>query len=133
VDLLEFSVTSIPCQNNVLCSSIIPKATESETVYSYPMMTCAQLSIISAKSNRAVPQICECCTRIRELLGEQNIVDYIASNEFKEQKLPVQTAMSDTFQGFGNFCRAEFGIDPILCKPHSTVRLYAAYVCCVCF
>ncbi len=33
VDLLEFSVTSIPCQNNVLCLSIIPKATESEKVY----------------------------------------------------------------------------------------------------
>ncbi len=33
VDLLEFSVISIPCQNNVLCLSIIPKATESETVY----------------------------------------------------------------------------------------------------
>ena len=33
VDLLEFSVTSIPCQNNVLCLSIISKATESEKVY----------------------------------------------------------------------------------------------------
>ena len=38
VDLFEFSVTSIvvesiPCQNNVLCLSIIPKATESEPVY----------------------------------------------------------------------------------------------------
>jgi hypothetical protein len=32
-DLLEFSVTSIPCQNNVLCVSIIRKATESEKVY----------------------------------------------------------------------------------------------------
>ena len=30
VDLLEFSVTSILCQNNVLCLSIIPKETESE-------------------------------------------------------------------------------------------------------
>jgi hypothetical protein len=33
VDLLEFSVTSMPCQNNVLCLSIIPKASESEMVY----------------------------------------------------------------------------------------------------
>ncbi len=32
VDLLEFSVTSIPCQNNVLCLSIIPKATVTETI-----------------------------------------------------------------------------------------------------
>ncbi len=71
---------------------------------------------------------CECCTRIRELLGEKNIVDYIASDEFKEQKLPVQTAMSDNFQGFCNFCRAEFGIDPILCKPHATGKA----LCCIC-
>ncbi len=33
VDLLEFLVTSILCQNNVLCLSIIPKATGSEKVY----------------------------------------------------------------------------------------------------
>ncbi len=67
------------------------------------------------------------------MLGEQNIVDYIASNEFKEQKLPLQTAMCDNFQGFCNFCWAEFcwaefGIDPVLCKPHATGKP----LCCAC-
>jgi hypothetical protein len=33
VDLLELTVTSIPYKNNVLCLSIIPKATESKKVY----------------------------------------------------------------------------------------------------
>jgi hypothetical protein len=48
-DLLAFSVTSIPCQNNILCLSIILKATESEKVYKLTY----DLSIISAKSGRA--------------------------------------------------------------------------------
>ncbi len=33
IDLLEFSVTSMPCQNNILCISTIPSKTESETTY----------------------------------------------------------------------------------------------------
>ncbi len=66
---------------------------------------------------------CECCTWIRELLVEKNIVEYIADKEFKAQKLPVQTAMCDNFQGFGNFCCAELGIDPILCKPQATGKI----------
>jgi hypothetical protein len=33
VDLVEFQVNSIPCQNNVLCLSLILKGTLSETVY----------------------------------------------------------------------------------------------------
>ncbi len=34
--------------------------------------------------------------------------------------MPVQSAMCDSFQGFSNFCWAELGIDPILCKQHAT-------------
>ena len=33
VDLVEFSVTSIPKQNNILCLGVIPKGTESAKVY----------------------------------------------------------------------------------------------------
>ena len=74
---------------------------------------------------------CECCTRIRELLAEKNIVEYIESEEFKAQRLPVQTAMCDNFQGFGNFCRAELGIYPILCKPHATGKTLSC-ICLLC-
>jgi hypothetical protein len=77
---------------------------------------------------------CECCIRIRELLCENNIVDFIASSEFNQQKMPVQTAMSDNFQGFSNFCRAEFGIEILFCVNLMLhVRLSAAYVGYVCF
>ncbi len=132
VDLLEFSVTSIPCQNNVLCLSIIPKATESETVYKLSFDDLRTAVNYLCKIQPCGTADCECCTRVRGLLGEKNIVDYIASNEFKEQKLQVQTAMSDNFQGLSNFCRAEIGIDPILCKPHATGKaLCCRYLLCL--
>ncbi len=74
---------------------------------------------------------CECCTRIRELLAEKNIVGSIASREFKAQKLPAQIAMRENFQGLCNFCRAELGIDPILCKPHATSKTLSC-ICLLC-
>ncbi len=86
VDLLEFSVTSIPCQNNVLCLSIIPKATESETVYKLSYDDLRKAVNYLCKIQPCCSADCECCTRIRDLLSE-NVVDYIASNEFKEQKM----------------------------------------------
>jgi hypothetical protein len=52
----------------------------------------------------------------------------LAEHHRQDQKLPVQTAMSDNFQGFCNFCGTEFGIDPILCKPHATGKP----LCCIC-
>jgi hypothetical protein len=42
---------------------------------------------------------CERCIRIRELLSEKNIVEYIAGKEFKARKMPVQTAMCDVGLG----------------------------------
>jgi hypothetical protein len=61
VDLLEFSVSSIPCQNNVLCLSIIPKAIESEKVYKliYDDLRTAvnYLCIVRPCMNA----YCECC------------------------------------------------------------------------
>jgi hypothetical protein len=130
VDLLEFlvTVTSIPCQNNVLSLSIIPKATERETIYKLSYDDLRKAVNHLCKIQQCGSADCEYCIRIRELLSEKNIVDYIASNEFKQQKMPVQTSMSDNFQGFSNFCRAEFGIDPILCKPHATGKA----LCCIC-
>ncbi len=119
VDLLEFLVTSIPCQNNVLCLSIIPKATESEKVYKLTYDDLRTAVNYLCKVRQCMNADCECCTRIRELLAEKNIVKDIASKEFKAQKLPVQTAMCDNFQGFSNICRVELGIDPILCKPRA--------------
>jgi hypothetical protein len=113
VDLLEFSVTSIPCQNNVLCLSIILKATvtEIEKVYKLTYDDLRTAVNYFCKVLPCMNATCECCTRIRELLALKNIVEYIASKQFKAQKLQVQTAMCYNFQGFSNFCRVELGID----------------------
>jgi hypothetical protein len=132
VDLLEFLVTSIPCQDNVLCLSIIPKATESELFYKLSYDDLRPAVDYLCKVRPCMNANCKCCTLIRELLAEKNIVEYIPSKEFTAQKLLLQTAMCDNFQGFCNFCRAELEIDPILCKPHAKFKTLS-YVCCVCF
>jgi hypothetical protein len=73
VDLLEFLATSIPCQNNVLCLSIIPKATESETGYKLTFDD-LRLKLRAAVSHlckaRPCSKLdCEYCSAIRELLA----------------------------------------------------------------
>ena len=98
-DLLEFSVTSIPCQNNVLCLSIIPKATESEEVCKLTYVDLHTAVNYLCKVWPCRNTNCECWIRIRELLAEKNIVEYLASKEFKAQKMQVQTAMCNYFQG----------------------------------
>jgi hypothetical protein len=75
VDLLEFLVTSIPCQNNVLCLSIISKATESEKVYKLTYDDLRTAVNYLCKVRPCSNANCECCIWIRELLAEQNIVD----------------------------------------------------------
>jgi hypothetical protein len=57
VYLLELSFTSFPCKKNVLCSFIIPKATESHKVYTRTYADCAQLPIFCARSGSVVPTV----------------------------------------------------------------------------
>jgi hypothetical protein len=86
VDLIEFSVISIPCQNNALCLSIIPKATESEKVYKLTYDDLPKAVNYHCKVQRLLQckkANCECCTRIRELLAERNIVKCTASKKSK--------------------------------------------------
>ncbi len=118
VDLLKLSVTSIPCKNNVLCLSIIPKATESEKVYTINYADLRKAVDLLCQVRQCPNFDCDCCTKIRELFAAQNVVEYISSAKFKAKELPVETAMYDIF--FGNFCRAVSDMDPIPCKPHAT-------------
>jgi hypothetical protein len=123
-DLLELLVTSIPCKNKVLCMSIVPKATESQKVYTitYADLSKAVKLLCQVLQSRCPDSDFDCCTKIRELLAAQNVVEYVGSAKFKAQKLQVETAMCDNFQGLGNFCSAESEMDPILCKPHATSK-----------
>ncbi len=65
VDLLEFYVTSIQCQNKVLCLSIIPKAAESEKVYKITFVeVCAAVSLL-CKLLPCSKSDCVCCSAIQ--------------------------------------------------------------------
>ncbi len=63
VDLLELSVTSIPCKNNVLCLSIIPKATESEKVYTVTYADLRKVLNLSYQVRQCPNSDCDCCTK----------------------------------------------------------------------
>ncbi len=71
VDLLELSVTSIPCNNNVLCLSIIPKAMESEKVYTITYADLRKAVNLLCQVRQCPNSDCDCCTKIRELLAAQ--------------------------------------------------------------
>ena len=85
VDLLELSVTSIPCKNNVLCLSIILKATESEKVYTITYTDLRTAVNLLCQVLLCLNSDCDCCTKRRELLSVQNVVEYIGSAKFKLQ------------------------------------------------
>jgi hypothetical protein len=95
IDLLELSVTSMPCQNNVLCISTIPRATESETAYKFTWddLRLAVKLIFSIK-------LCECeiCATIAELTRNPEVVEYTKTDYYADDKLPVDTAMCDNFK-----------------------------------
>ena len=73
VDLVGFGVNSIPCQNNVLCLSLIPKATESERVYqiTYGDLRKAATLLCSVK---ACSEDCESCSKLTQLIRDDNVV-----------------------------------------------------------
>ena len=117
---MEFGVNSIPCTNNNLCLSLIPKGTESETVYSmtWDELRAATILLCSVKPSR--DDNCDMCKKISELLSDSNVADYMRSAKFRAGQLPVQTAMCDNFKGWGNFANFSLGIVANVCKPHAT-------------
>ena len=120
LDFLEFGVNSIPCKNNILCLALIPQATESEATYTltYDDLRCCVATLCTVKAC-GVEQ-CDFCSKLEELLADDNVKKYMAGKVYRDQKLPVDTAMCDNFTGWGNFCRNVLGIEPNVCKPHGT-------------
>ena len=118
VDMIGFGVNSLGNHNHPLCWSIIPHNTESQVTYSgtYKELEEASLLLFSIKSC-SYPG-CKCCATLHELINDARVKKFVASDVFKAQKLPVDTAQCDQIQGFGNFTREEFGFDPNVCKAH---------------
>ena len=122
VDLVEFSVTSIPKQNNVLCLGVIPKGSESKIIYkiTWDDFRKALVLMKGYKCCGKDDSDCECCMMVKEILEDAAVQQYFKSDEFKNAKLPVATAMSDNFKGWCNFAEEELGIKPNVCLPHAS-------------
>ena len=73
VDLLQFGINSIPHWNHVLCLAIIPKATESETVYqiTWDDLRAAVLLLLTSKDCCVAG--CACCGPILELIRHPQV------------------------------------------------------------
>ncbi len=68
-ELLESSVTSIPAQNNVLCISTIPHATEIQTTYKITWDDLqAAAVLLSLRIKHCCNDSCECCAIMAELM-----------------------------------------------------------------
>ena len=63
---------------------------------------------------------CECCMMVKEILEDTEVQQYFKSDEFKNAKLPVATAMSDNFKGWCNFALHELGLKTNVCHPHAS-------------
>jgi hypothetical protein len=72
VDLVEFGVNSIPCQNNVLCLSLIPKGTESEKVYQISWDDLRNAIILLCCVKQCCATDCLMCIKLQQLLSDEN-------------------------------------------------------------
>ena len=124
VDLVEFSVTSIPRQNNILCLGVIPKGSESSKIYKITWNDFRAAALLMTTYKDCGEEGCECCGRVMELFGKEDFKEYLESDEFKAGKVPVETAMCDNFKGWGNFAESELGIISNVCLPHGTGNVH---------
>ena len=125
VDLVEFSVTSIPKQNNILCLGVIPKGSESEIIYKITWHDFRAALFLLKGYQNCGKEDCECCMMVMELLEDAEVQRYFKSDEFALGKLPVDTAMCDNFKGWGNFSENELGIISNVCHPHASGDVFS--------
>ena len=64
---------------------------------------------------------------VMEVLDYVEVQGYLKSDEFGEEKLPVDTAMCDNFKGWGNFAINELGIVSNVCLPHGTGNVHSPF------
>jgi hypothetical protein len=120
VDLLQFGVNSIPHKNHVLCLAIIPSKSESEPVYGMTWDDLRHAVLDLFTYNKCDVPDCPTCGPIMELISHKEVQAYLLSKRFRDQQLPVESAMSDNFRGWGNFADSTLGVDSGVCFPHAT-------------
>jgi hypothetical protein len=56
------------------------------------------------------------------------VKEYLKGKDFKDRKLPVDSAQCDSIVGFGNFTREVFDMDPNQCKNHLLGKLHCYFI-----
>ena len=62
---------------------------------------------------------------VMELLDDEDVQAYVKRKEFREGKVPVETAMCDNFKGWGNFAINELGIVSNACLLHASGNVHS--------
>ena len=104
---------------------VIPKGTESEKNYKIMWNDFQAAAILMTTYKDCCEEGCECCGRVVQLLDNEEVQDYLKTDEFKAGKVPVQTAMRDNFKGWGNFVINELGLVSNVCLPHGTGNVHS--------
>ncbi len=108
------------CQNNILCISTIPSKTVSETTYTITWDDVRKAECLIPTIVHCHDADSKCCSTVFELLRDPDVIKVVKSAWFREQQLPVDTAMCDNFVGCGNLAKNSLGIPTNVCMQHGT-------------
>ncbi len=118
IDLIALGFCSFGSANNPVCFSYIQRQSEGEKLYTmtYFGMQKAVLSLIKANKDKD----CEFSSCLKVLLGLQHVQQYLDSEDFIANKLPIDQAQCDQLAGWECFSREVFSKDPNVCGNHLT-------------
>jgi hypothetical protein len=125
IDLVAFSVTSIPKRNNTMCLCIIPSTTESEQMYTVVYHELRKAVCLVPSIKHCGDEDCVSCGVIQRLLQDPEVSAFVKSSQCEDCILPVETAMCDNFKGWGNFSENVLGIKANICHTHATGKVQA--------
>jgi hypothetical protein len=120
VDMIGLGVNSVGNHNHPVCWSIIPHNTEGELTYTGTFIEMQDAFLLLKDIKPCGKLDCEFCNCYKMLMQNENVIKYFAGDDFKERRIPVDTAQCDQIQGWGNFTREILGIDPNTCSVHLT-------------
>ena len=118
IHMIALGFCSFGCANNPICFSYIPRQSEGEKLYTvtYFGMQKAVMSLLKANTEKD----CEFTSCLKHLLGRPHVQQYLDSDEFRANKLPIDQAQCDQLAGWACFSREVFGRDPNVCGNHLT-------------
>jgi hypothetical protein len=129
VDLLAFSVTSLPRRNKTMCLCIIPSTTESAQALNVVYNELRKAGCLVPSIKHCNNEDCVSCNIVASLLADAEVGAYVKSKKCAYCILPVETAMCDNFKGLGNFM--ENVITSNVCLPHATGNVQVFCALCI--